>query len=182
MPFDETVQTSGWDKSQSRVPDGGPAFENQNVVLQELTPGDFNVVVFGCQDSTACDFNPNANYPSGVCSQPLDPCDDGNPSTVNDVYDANCNCTGTMTGMQEMTSSGVSFFPNPAIDFFQIKVTEPHLWDHVQIIDSKGDIVYQVRWSGQSQMQIATQDWQSGIYLMEMAGLNRSYKMTFIIL
>ncbi|MEZ4987441.1 MAG: hypothetical protein R2795_20750 [Saprospiraceae bacterium] len=23
-----------------------------------------------------------------------DPCDDGNPDTVNDIVDANCNCTG----------------------------------------------------------------------------------------
>ncbi len=43
--FNETVQTSGLDLTQSRIPDGGPALSNYNVVLQPLTPGTFNVNV-----------------------------------------------------------------------------------------------------------------------------------------
>ena len=43
--FNETVQTAGLDLTQSRIPDGGPALSNYNVVLQALTPGTFNVNV-----------------------------------------------------------------------------------------------------------------------------------------
>ena len=43
--FNETVQAGGTDLTQSRIPDGGPALSNFNVVLQELTPGTFNVNV-----------------------------------------------------------------------------------------------------------------------------------------
>jgi hypothetical protein len=43
--FNETVQAGGTDLTQSRIPDGGPALSNYNVVLQELTPGTFNVNV-----------------------------------------------------------------------------------------------------------------------------------------
>jgi hypothetical protein len=43
--FNETVQAAGLDLTQSRIPDGGPALSNYNVVLQALTPGTFNVNV-----------------------------------------------------------------------------------------------------------------------------------------
>ena len=42
-PFDETAQaTGGADLTQSRVPDGGIAFENTSYQLQALTPGTWN--------------------------------------------------------------------------------------------------------------------------------------------
>jgi len=42
-PFDETAQpTGGADLTQSRVPDGGIAFENTTYQLQALTPGTWN--------------------------------------------------------------------------------------------------------------------------------------------
>ncbi|MCB0562611.1 MAG: hypothetical protein KDD09_26850, partial [Phaeodactylibacter sp.] len=31
-----------------------------------------------------------------ITSQPGDACDDGNPATINDVVDADCNCAGTL--------------------------------------------------------------------------------------
>ena len=172
MPFDETVQTSGWDKSQSRVPDGGPAFENQNVVLQEMTPGDFNVVVFGCQDSTACDFNPNANYPSGICSQPQDPCDDGNASTINDVYDANCVCAGTLVGVEENEwVSSLRVYPNPTKDVLNIRWTGfKNEVLQVQVFNIAGQKVDQFQWvssAGENQHQITTTQWKSGFYILE---------------
>ena len=43
--FNETAQAGGTDLTQSRIPDGGPALSNYNVVLQALTPGTFNVNV-----------------------------------------------------------------------------------------------------------------------------------------
>lgn len=43
--FNETAQTTGVDLTQSRFPDGGPAFSNFNVVLQALTPGTFNAPI-----------------------------------------------------------------------------------------------------------------------------------------
>ncbi len=66
----------------------------------------------GCQDPVACNFNPSATNPAtcfyfddlGVCGGNFfydcpdidanfgDPCDDGNPSTDNEVVQADCSC------------------------------------------------------------------------------------------
>ena len=43
-----------------------------------------------CADIDCDDNDPN------ITTQVGDACDDGNPATINDVLDANCNCTGTL--------------------------------------------------------------------------------------
>ncbi|MCO6477748.1 MAG: right-handed parallel beta-helix repeat-containing protein [Phaeodactylibacter sp.] len=42
-----------------------------------------------CADVDCNDLNPN------ITTQPDQPCDDGDPNTINDIIDADCNCTGT---------------------------------------------------------------------------------------
>ncbi|MCO6486792.1 MAG: metallophosphoesterase, partial [Phaeodactylibacter sp.] len=42
-----------------------------------------------CADVDCDDLDPDVTH------QPGDACDDGNLATINDMYDANCNCTGT---------------------------------------------------------------------------------------
>jgi len=54
---------------------------------------DEEVNIEGCTDNQACNFNPNANVEDGSCISPGDPCNDGNASTINDVYTANCVCS-----------------------------------------------------------------------------------------
>jgi hypothetical protein len=92
--FDETAQQNGLDLTQSRVPDGGIAFDNSSVVLQPLTPGTFNILEPGCMNANACNYNPNALIDDATCIFVNDPCDDNDPETVNDAYDVNCACVG----------------------------------------------------------------------------------------
>jgi len=70
------------------------------------------VVIPGCTDANACNYNPGASLDNGSCNMPDcagncngtlsgtidtgDACDDGNDCTLNDMYDANCNCIGTL--------------------------------------------------------------------------------------
>ena len=96
VQFDETFQQAGIDLTQSRVPDGGPAFINTNVVLQELTPNTYNIVVLGCMDSTACNFNPQATVNDNSCGFPGSTCDDGNVNSINDTYNVDCVCAGVV--------------------------------------------------------------------------------------
>lgn len=74
-PFDETVQTTGTDLTQSRVPDGGTAFENTSYVLQALTPGTWN--------SNPC----TAGSPVFLTDvSPLSLCDNASTTVAMDVY------------------------------------------------------------------------------------------------
>ena len=69
-------------------------------------------MVPGCTDPTACNYNAAATVDNGTCN-PVDclgncmgaatgpavvgsSCNDGNPTTVNDVYGSNCLCFGTV--------------------------------------------------------------------------------------
>ncbi len=85
----------------------------------------------GCTDIDACNYNPNATVDNGSCN-PKDclgncngsntglavagtSCDDGNPQTTNDVYDANCNCSGnTVSGCTDINAC--NYNPNATVD------------------------------------------------------------------
>ena len=48
----------------------------------------------GCTDPSACNFDPQANVEDWSCAYPQWSCDDGDPNTLNDMYDDWCNCQG----------------------------------------------------------------------------------------
>jgi len=82
----------------------------------------------GCMDNNACNYDPTALFDDGSClyfdclgvcggtAAPGDACDDGDPTTTNDIIDLYCNCTGTPSncltepGNLQFTTAG--FFGN----------------------------------------------------------------------
>ena len=54
------------------------------------------VIVEGCTDETACNYDAEAgaNVDDGSCVLPGDSCDDGDDSTINDVIGDDCSCVG----------------------------------------------------------------------------------------
>ncbi len=50
--------------------------------------------IFGCTNSSACNYNAGATASDGSCYFPGDPCDDGDATTSNDMYNDNCECEG----------------------------------------------------------------------------------------
>jgi uncharacterized protein (TIGR02145 family) len=56
------------------------------------------LMVNGCTNVQACNYNPSANVDNGSCLIPGASCNDGNANTANDVINANCQCAGTATG------------------------------------------------------------------------------------
>ena len=50
-------------------------------------------LAFGCTDSTACNFSPDATVDVGSCFFEGQPCDDGEQATVDDMI-INCECVG----------------------------------------------------------------------------------------
>ena len=53
--------------------------------------------ILGCTNSAACNYNPLATDNDGSCHITGQTCDDNNPATTNDQYNAQCNCVGTVT-------------------------------------------------------------------------------------
>jgi uncharacterized delta-60 repeat protein len=52
--------------------------------------------VAGCMDPLSCNYNCLATVSNGSCLYPNTACNDGNPMTINDSTDANCNCVGQL--------------------------------------------------------------------------------------
>ena len=115
-PFDETVQQAGIDLTQSRVPDGGAPLNNNTVVLQELTPGTFNIVILGCTDAAACNYIAEATVNDNSCSFVGDPCDDGNPLTGPDMITADCACLGAELLAGCTTPTACNYNPLALVD------------------------------------------------------------------
>jgi uncharacterized delta-60 repeat protein len=101
----------------SNQPDGNDfavARYNNNVDL---------VVVNGCTQNNACNYNLDANIDDASCIFPGDPCDDLNPNTVDDTYNPNCECEGTV-GVEEISIiNNINAYPNPATTKLNIELT-----------------------------------------------------------
>jgi hypothetical protein len=179
-PFNETIQTNGWDKGQSRYPDGGAPFDNVNMVLQEITPGAPNVVLFGCWDSTACNFNPDANYNSGICLGPTDQCDDGDVNTINDIYNDSCSCVGTLVGLTEWSDQEwFQLFPNPAREYLYVDWRNPSPI-HWMISDMMGNQLA-IGFTKDRPLKVDLSNFSSGMYSFLSWEDMECKKMTFVI-
>ena len=67
---------------------------------------------YGCTDSSACNYNPNADTDDNGCLYIGDPCDDFNSNTQNDIYIETCACVGESIVYGCMTSTACNFNPN----------------------------------------------------------------------
>jgi hypothetical protein len=54
-----------------------------------------STAIGGCMNAAACNYNALATVDDNTCAYPADPCDDGDPNTTGEIYDANCMCSAT---------------------------------------------------------------------------------------
>jgi hypothetical protein len=57
------------------------------------------LVVMGCTDVNACNYDATASVDDGSCLIVGASCDDGDMATIDDVVDANCQCSGVLAVM-----------------------------------------------------------------------------------
>ena len=100
--------------------DANPNTMNDSIDINCNCVGE--LIVTGCMDPIACNFNPNANVQDSSCVYPGDTCDDGDSTTINDVYTVNCGCNGETNGISEVNSIA-SIYPNPSSNKITIEFT-----------------------------------------------------------
>lgn len=61
-------------------------------------------LITGCTELGTCNYNENAVVDDGSCYFPGDVCDDGIGQTINDVYNADCVCEGTIPQIEGCTA------------------------------------------------------------------------------
>jgi hypothetical protein len=73
--------------------DGDASTENDSYGADCVCAGEI-IEVLGCTNITACNYDSAANTDDGSCYFPGDNCDDGDDSTINDAFGADCVCAG----------------------------------------------------------------------------------------
>ena len=67
--------------------------------------------VAGCTDPSACNYNSTATIDDASCLFLANPCNDGDPNTINDVVNFSCECAGTLMVMGCTDITACNFSP-----------------------------------------------------------------------
>jgi hypothetical protein len=120
----------------------------------------------------ACNYNPIATTEDNTCVYPGAPCDDGNAATINDVYAADCSCTGETVGVENVDGTAdFGVYPNPTQGMLNVQI--PAIQGSIQltVVDVNGRIVEQRNVTGLSQsgtVQLNLSHLASGWYNVKM--------------
>ena len=126
------------------------------------------VNILGCTDTLACNYDATATVDSGGCAFPGDSCNDGDETTINDTYNADCECTGPLA--VEEIETAIRVYPNPASNevFVTINGQAPN---EVQIFDATGRFVT----STQRISRIDIQTLAAGMYTLRVVSGGDEY-------
>ena len=105
------------------------------------------LMVLGCLDSLACNYDMDANTDDESCEFPGDACDDMDESTENDTLNIDCICVGDTN--QDSTDFVFNFerlefgmFPNPTTGEVTLRVDGFHAYVTMQVMDGAGRVVW----------------------------------------
>ena len=126
------------------------------------------VMIMGCTNPDACNYNASAAVDDGSCFFEGDSCDDGDANTSNDVYNANCECEGTV-GVQELEAN-IQLFPNPATNEVIVTINGAAP-SEVTIFDATGRFVM----SAQRTSRIDIQSLAAGVYTLRVVNGGEGY-------
>ena len=103
--------------------------------------------VLGCLDSSACNYDMDANTDDESCEFPGDACDDMDENTENDTLNIDCICVGDT--IQDSTDFVFDFerlefgmFPNPTTGEVILRVDGFHAGVTMQVMDGAGRVVW----------------------------------------
>jgi uncharacterized delta-60 repeat protein len=136
-------------------------------------------IVPGCMDPAACNFNPLANVDDSSCVFPGDSCDDGDSTTINDVYNFICECVGQTNGLNEITNI-TSIYPNPSSDNVTIEFTGSIQGAELQLCDVQGRILMRKIVLSNTET-ISVGQFETGTYFLTISGSKQAIVKQLII-
>ena len=78
----------------------------------------------------------------GSCAFPGDACDDGDDTTINDVYNEDCECAGEVEDGIAENAIAFGMFPNPSNGEVTLNIAGAHAGVLMQVLDASGRVVW----------------------------------------
>ena len=122
-----------------------------------------------------CDANDDTN---GNCTLNAI-CDDLDPCTIEDKYDADCNCVGILdpsnctlaaSDIENRLLDQIQIFPNPVTNMIQVQISENVHVNTIRVYSLQGKEIYHKEMHQKSNVvteRIRVQDWALGIYIIK---------------
>ncbi|MBK9043319.1 MAG: T9SS type A sorting domain-containing protein [Saprospiraceae bacterium] len=142
-----------------------------------LTPGKtYYLFIDGCAQSV-CNYTIDVN---GTYSSKDVPCDDGNPLTINDMYDENCECKGELiNATNQENPDKMQIFPNPANENVYVLHTGKYKDIDISILNAVGETIVIQKSKIENGYELHTAGLSPGVYLIKIRKDNviSSYKL-----
>lgn len=142
-----------------------------------LIPGKtYYLFIDGCAQSV-CDFKIDV---IGTYTSKDVPCDDGNPETVNDRYDENCECKGELINATDQENLDIiQIFPNPTNENVYVLHTGKHNDFDISMLNTVGETIFVQKSKVDTGYELHTARLTPGIYLIHIKteNVSRSYKL-----
>ena len=119
--------------------------------------------VAGCVNPNACNFNPEADESDASCIFPGDPCDDGNATTSNDMFNDACECQGEEPSQVTEEVLDMALYPNPVRDWLSVRLEEGMAASLI-LFDPAGRVVQ--TWNTVGSTRLDLRHLPSGQYVM----------------
>jgi plastocyanin len=121
------------------------------------------VLLPGCMNVLACNYDSNATEDNESCVLIGDDCDDGDENTQADVIQENCECLGSPVSIVgELEDLSVLIFPNPVTSILTITLNSK---SKLQVFDSVGKLVEE---TGEvSSWVLNVSAWGKGLYTVK---------------
>ncbi|SMC56659.1 M1 family metallopeptidase [Moheibacter sediminis] len=102
--------------------------------------------------------------------------------TVNPSFDVVCRIGSTTLGNEELdaaNSTKASIYPNPANESFTIENKENI--DEIKVFDVSGKVIYHSKDLNNAKVQINSQNWTTGTYMVQIQSGNRTQLMKVLV-
>ena len=123
----------------------------------------------GCTNEAACNYNPSAVIDDNTCLYTGNSCDDGDPNTLDDEIQEDCECAGTPpSAVDELDALSVLIYPNPASNNLTVDLGDLNgINTTIKLYDSSSKLVFEKQ--STSTLTIDVSGFVKGMYSLELS-------------
>ena len=137
--------------------------------------------ISGCMNADACNYNAESTDDDDSCVLIGDLCDDGDPDTLEDVIQADCECAGTPPSIiDDFNPLSVFIYPNPASNFITVDLGDfKGSNTTVKMYDSSSKLVFEKQSSTTTSIDVSA--FAKGVYTLEISTTEKVLRSQVVV-